>query len=1209
MNYNDKFLKLISPQLDASQLAALETEGNTVIAAGAGSGKTQVLATRFAWLLLTGQAEAQQILTLTFTNKAASEMYQRIYKTLRLFAEHEEGPELTSLEIQRAKKALAAFSETHIQTLDSYCASIVRQCANRYGIKPDFTSGSGDGVRLVKDAAFKFILQNAENPAVLAFTNPGDIQNFAENTFASIIIKHTSLASPENYFSSSLEKQTEIICQAWNNYILENKAASLRNMTDTIKSALQASSKKDDSDKALFVAQLEELFKKADDLEGLAKLQPADIKNQSALLNDSLKGFDDFFAEVNKTQAAKGKIKEVGTYVTKLRDKCKEYNSIAAFIRQYKEVQEINRLLDLFLNQVNEEKRRSGNLSFVDVSELALLILLENEDIRNQEKRAYRKIMIDEFQDNNSKNRDLLYLLSLKDGEFEDKGMCKIKLPEDKCLHDLIIIKDEKGNIIEDKREAGKLFFVGDEKQSIYKFRGADVTVFNELTEKNENNLVYMTYNYRSQPLLVKAFNTIFKNGNFIFDSYSEESKKDFEAYYKKDAEKKDEELPDLKAENIPIHINLFDKGIIKENDEELPEKRRKLLGEKDQQAYFIAEKIRKLHDEEGLKWKDFAILDRSRTDRGILTKYLSLLGIPYTVDVFKDIFQDGIVNDFYNFLRICVYPSDINAFAAFLTSPLAGLSENSLEIIISHMNVPSLSDSGYMEYNFNPFEDKDDELSSDLDEAEFKKYSQAMKLYKELRPRVLKEKLTTSLSFLWNDMGYRYETMLNDKLQLFAEQFDMLFELARQAEEGGKSTAWFIDQLEILKKNSFQEATDLDAADISYPYERSDAVQIMTIHKSKGLQFNQVFIYGCTGINSKISTEAYFFNEEFGVSFKSDKEAGNYFFNMSRELEKEKEVAELRRLIYVAITRAINSVYIVGSISFETNSESGLRLLENAVLNYYMDKKDYSFTAEAGFDLSLIKAVEYSDLPNENDIPLESLKTKLKETALSVYKNAPLIDFSCNPVERKTPSSLEMQKSEKSRGSASDKGENAADPDSGLKYEVSSDLLRSADFTAADFGTLAHAYLEMQAKGIGAAEYEPEPKYFKNLSPAKIKEKKEECINFCSHFAECEAGKAFASAKASGRFWRAEWGFRMFWKCPEAENGAIFTGSIDLIFENEDGTYTICDYKSDNEINADKYIRQQECYRAAASKMLGICEEKIQLELYYLRHNEIVIL
>ena len=110
-----------------------------------------------------------------------------------------------------------------------------------------------------------------------------------------------------------------------------------------------------------------------------------------------------------------------------------------------------------------------------------------------------------------------------------------------------------------------------------------------------------------------------------------------------------------------------------------------------------------------------------------------------------------------------------------------------------------------------------------------------------------------------------------------------------------------------------------------------------------------------------------------------------------------------------------------------------------------------------------------------------------------------------------------------------------------------------------------------------------------------------------CQDFAQSEPGLMLNQAKNEGRFWRAEWGFRMFWKCESAPEGAIFTGSIDLIFENTDGSYTICDYKSDSEIKPEIYKGQQKCYRAAAAKILKVPEEKISLMLYYLRHNECV--
>ena len=211
--YDDDFLKLLPKVPNEEQLAAIRAQKNSVIAAGAGSGKTQVLAYRFAWLVLTQNAKADEILTLTFTNKAASEMYQRIYQTLVFFANHNE---LDNKKKNLAQEALKDFANAHIKTLDSYCSQVLRQCANRYGIRPDFSVGSADGSRTIKTQAFKFILKNAEKTAIKNFVESGKLQDFAENTFAKIILTNTSLATEEGWFSKNFKIQKEIITDCWN---------------------------------------------------------------------------------------------------------------------------------------------------------------------------------------------------------------------------------------------------------------------------------------------------------------------------------------------------------------------------------------------------------------------------------------------------------------------------------------------------------------------------------------------------------------------------------------------------------------------------------------------------------------------------------------------------------------------------------------------------------------------------------------------------------------------------------------------------------------------------------------------------------------------------------------------------------------------------------------------------------------------------------
>ena len=821
---------------------------------------------------------------------------------------------------------------------------------------------------------------------------------------------------------------------------------------------------------------------------------------------------------------------------------------------------------------------------------MALKILLENEDIRNQEKKSFKKIMIDEFQDNNGKNRDLLYILSLKEGELEDNGNYIIKPDESNNLISLIIERNEKGEIINDKRSKNKLFFVGDEKQSIYKFRGADVSVFNELTKDNENELISMTYNYRSTPELLSSFNLMFKGGNYIFETTL--NKKDYEAYYEKDALKNGMELPALNKENVPVHMNLLNSkrfSDVKDAYDYIPKK--------DQLAYFMEKKIYETGQNEG-NLNNIAILDRSRSDRNNITKYLSMFDIPYEVDQFNNIFQDGIVNDFYNFFRICVYPSDINAYGAYLASPFCGLSVNSVEIILSHL----IDYSNKNNVSFTPFPeikaDSDDhiseidkEISEDITKEEFEKYIAGKSYFQDNRNYVLQQKITTTLSNLWHKKGYKYETLLSQQTELAAEHFDMIFELGRQAESSGKSVSWFVDQLELLKASFSSQDADIDAKGLTYPLERKEAVQIMTIHKSKGLQFDHVFIYGCLENRSKSENATIFFNEKYGVSIRPENGSQNYFFLKEADLFKAKEAAEFRRLIYVAITRAIKDVNIIGAWNPETSSTSQLHMLENATLKFYQNFEEKNqFNDECGFDYNEIEPVEYSQLPIVSRESTDYLRKKAIENTEKFYnEKAELIKYECHAVERKTPSSLEPDFIEK------------ADKDSGAKYEEASDILISSNFSAADFGTLVHAYLEAQANNIEPELFEPPVSLFKNLSNNKIEEAKKECINFTNQFRKSSLGIALDKSKNNKDFYRAEWGFRMFY------DDAIFTGSIDLIYSNGDGTYTIVDYKSDNSVEPDKYIGQQHCYRTAASKLLNVDEDKISLYLYFLKHDKIV--
>lgn len=1201
----------IFDKLDDAQKIALKTTKNSVITAGAGSGKTHVLALRFAWLIMTGQAKVDEILTLTFTNKAAAEMYQRIYQTLNNFAEKKQDYEVSDENwIKNAKQAIQDFSSAHIQTLDSYCSYIVRQCANRYGIKPDFSTQSSTNQSSIKEKALKFTLKNLNEKGIQTFCEAGKIQEFSTKVIQTTIWEYTNLSTPKDFFTQSLSIQLKEIVSAFNHYICgkseefikflkedkETQIPTIPNSLKTIESMIESADAKTTKEKYIYFEHLKKNILTSQFF-NIPPITENDVKNNSEFLKQSLKIYNEFKKQIYLTTTMTGKLDIIKKVISSINKSFDFLDSIVVFITQYDSLVSLNKLFEQFLHDVNSTKRTTGNLSFSDISALALKILCENEDIRNQEKNSYKKIMIDEFQDNNSQNRDLLYILSLKNGEFEDNGKCIIDTSK-KTITEQIVIRDENNNIIEDKRDSEKLFFVGDEKQSIYKFRGAEVSVFNSLTKENE--VVYMNFNHRSKNELVNCFNKIFKGGNGIFQITPEsKDEQKYEAYYKVDAQKKEGFFNQITQQNVPLHINFCNEKAIEESTDYL----RKI----DQISFFIAKKIHDIYknqqenSQKTPSWNDFAILDKKRTNRKTLTKYLNYFNIPYEIDSFNNIFEEAIINDFYNFLRICVYPSDVNSFMGYLTSPFCNVTENSAEIIISILN--SQNEENKIFNAFNLTENQKEQIKNQLCQSEFDKFILSQQYLTQNRKDVLCQKITTTITKLWHEKGYKYETLLNNQVELCAEYFDMFFELARTTDAEGKTVSWFVDELEN-QKETYNSDSEIDLSNISYPLERKEAVKIMTVHKSKGLQFKHVFIYGFTDIRANSEKSELFFDEQIGMSIKCENRKENYFFERQKSLSQKKELAEIRRLIYVAITRAIEDVFIVGSYNPNQQTFSTeLKIFEKIIAKYNKNFENplSFFCEECGFDFNEIELKTYQDLQNnENDFSLQELREKIINSASKTIENAQIIQFLQNPIQRKTPSSLEKHYFSKSNDSSKNE-DNIFDSDSGEKFEKDDDELTVQNFTSADFGTLAHLFLQNAINGIDPKNFYPPVKYLKNLTENQITEKLNECRKMTNDFFQSELGTQFLFAKQNNFFYKAEYAFRMF------EQNQIFTGSIDLIFQNKNEKYTIVDYKTDVSIKPEIYTEQQKCYKKAASKLLKIDEKNIFVKLYYLRHNKII--
>lgn len=1207
-----EYLDLLERKLDEQQRKVCCRTDNSVVAAGAGSGKTQVLATRFAWLVMSKNIKASSILTLTFTNKAACEMYSRIYQTLKKFSLDERVPEK---ERKNAQEAVRDFANVHIQTLDSYCGGVVRQAANRYGIKPDFSTGSSDSAKNIQNLALPFVLKHRNNPAILYFTEAGKLENFANDFFANVVGSYTSLADGEKPFSRYLPIQVKQIAKYWNYYVCGIKPDNAFNREfDSIGKII---------DEILSLIDKDDLDSKVPDLKTIKNLfsdenipdfsipldENADFENEEVLnyirkVQNWYKMLPEIITDTKKCSQAV-KLIYNGLFVGVFE---KIINPIFSYVNQYKYVKELFSLLDEFTQIVNCQKRTSGALTFKDVSEMALKILIEQHDIRQQEKKSFNKIMIDEFQDNNGKNRDLLFLLA------ENEDECNVIPTENfnsNTIHDIL-----KPKIVKDK-----LFFVGDEKQSIYKFRGAEVSVFNELKNdffdiNGKDSFLHMVNNYRSTPELLASFNQIFggykvvdskyeKGNNFCI--FTKNSKQSYEALYPEDSialcvdkeTHKPLEPRVLTEENVSSHVAFLVKNAAYTNALVLNE----VLSEKEQLAFYIAKKIKEIHDS-GEKYSSFAVLDKGRVDRHYLTRWLEKFQIPYRLDSTVKIFADAPVNDIYNFIKLCVYPSDLNAFSSFLCSPFVGLSEQTLELVLGCC--VDITDSNFV---FVPFDDIYDEIiKQKLSADEWTKYDEAKQFYKEQQQLVLSRPITDTINYLWYNKGYRYETLLNTSVNLFSEQYDMLFEIARGADESGQGIGWFIDQLTVQKNKEAStlndEDLDLDIQGVSYPLETQDAVQIMTIHKSKGLQFDHVFVYGCMSKIKSASDKTTYFDFDTGLSIKPKNGINNFFFLQQKELINQMNLAEYRRLIYVAVTRAVKDFYIVGDFSYNKQgiSVDNNALLDNVVMSYYADEindgyPDVYFNEDTPFDLEIIEPINKQilyDFSFESK-SIDTLRSDKIQKITPVMNDVPVIQIPFYKEKRISPSELETLVS------IEEKTEKTFTKFKYPEYDKINELIEktydektdSYKFGYNDFGTLVHAYMEYYVKNVPAEEIKCILKKDVEIFSPK---QQETLFNICELM-----GQSFMKKYSSINVLETEYAFKMFL------NDYLVTGSIDLLFKNENDEYTILDYKTDQEINPELYYGQQSCYRKAVSEMYNVPIEKIKTYLYYMRFDKTV--
>jgi len=503
-------------------------------------------------------------------------------------------------------------------------------------------------------------------------------------------------------------------------------------------------------------------------------------------------------------------------------------------------------LLGSFERAYRAAKERESALDFEDLQILARDLLRESADVRESESWRFRSIMVDEFQDTNRLQCELIDLLA--------EG------PDDK-----------------------EIFFVGDEFQSIYGFRHADVHVFRERRE-HASGVLALTQNYRSRPEVLGAINHLF-SAEFGTDFQRLEAAGRF---------------PDP-AFGTPVELLVTDKASYAHTD----------VHWRRAEARHIARRVNELIEEGAAAAGEIVLLFAAGTDAEWYEEELRHLGIPTYRATGRGYFGQQQVVDLLAYLRLLHNRYDDEALVTVLASPLVGVSNDALVLLRRAAPKRPL---------FQPFEKGLPRELSAQDSQLFRAFHQRYERLTRLAPTLSLERL---LEAIVSEHDYDLAALAQwDGRRRYANM-RKLARLARSYEElRGPDIEGFV---RFVGEQEAVGARELEAV---AEEEGADAVRLLTIHSAKGLEFKVVVVADAGRDRAAPSPDEILCLPDGRFGFRvadpsTGARRGAFEYDAVREAGREEEKAERLRLYYVAMTRAIERLIVSGAIDPERRADA----------------------------------------------------------------------------------------------------------------------------------------------------------------------------------------------------------------------------------------------------------------------------------------------
>lgn len=1071
---------------DADQRAAIDVRCNAVVTAGAGSGKTSVLTERFVSLVVERASSVERILTLTFTRKAAAEMFARIHAALsHAAAEH-----------GHIADQLARFDRAVIATLDSFCATVLSERTSELGLAPNV---GADPLRTDTELAAtlrRLVWEEAAQPGIgdLLHEHGGDA-----------LVERVLLPLARDYCTlSDTERPSRYL--ALQEHHLTTAAATAREDARRI---------------------LDELARTTPQTKAAATAREGTLLHREdlAALHDYLSALPRRFSPKDEQAVqVKDLLKQLyDKSGSKPRGLLADLEAIEAMQRDAPRRRGVYAVLDRMFERVQTLRRSSGLLGFKDVVRLAVELLRDDADLRAAYQRRFDFIMIDEFQDNDPLQRDLLYLLAARPGGAPGRIPAPADLAPD------------------------RLFLVGDEKQSIYRFRGADVAVFraiaDELAEHGGRRL-RLGYNYRSGDRLIAFFNTTFAN---VFA----DAGADYEARH--------QELHAGRGASIdPAVCIAWASGNARR-----PGDAEAIYAE----AAWVAERIHRLRSEADTAYGDIAILLRSTGNQHVYERMLRRAGIPYRSAAVRSLFAAAPAADIQAFLQLLCYPSDRAAYAAVLRGPLVNVGDDTVAAIFTASEPLGL---------FVPPEG--------CNASDRAKLAAAAELHAELVQSADVHTPAELITTLWYRGGYRYSILHRPADHRFDDHLDYLRALAEPFAE--LPLVAFVDELwqRLREDRSIVGPKDEVAIEPDH-----DAVRIMTIHGAKGLEFPVVFVANCNAV-LQARSDAYLADSTLGpiVNLPArgrPDERLDYLSRAARRAAESAERAELKRLLYVAATRARDRLYCTAALQGKDKAPRS-----GSILALLADALPIDFTQQEGWT--------HDGVQFEPIAPIAAEELARGYAAAAPRRRAEFADMAARvvPTDRARRRNT-ITPTEFAVADAALAGANVASTPHHASDAVPSPE-RATDEDATAFGALVHAVLEHRiAHGLTRRQLLSAP-------PAAIRALLSEHGSDLG--ARGDEAWALSDAFIDHPLWRtltAEVSDTDHITTESAfvsslPGGWVCRGTIDLMVRTDRATYVI-DFKTDRALDPERYRGQLALYRRAAA---AICGEPVVTVLFGLR-------